>query len=140
MADCVAGISFRQFVEAVCSGRHDDPLWLPQFRYLAWANTYNRLYRADESAELEADLAAITGRAIRIEATAPAIPAWAGAVPLVEARHADTLPPDLPGDPALWCGQLVDTALLELITAYYAWDLQLYYNRTADKKPEVAGV
>ena len=140
VADCSAGISFRQFVEAVCSGRYDDPLWLPQFHFLAWANTYNRLYRADELAVLEADLAAITGRAIRIEATAPAIPAWAGPVPLLEARHADTLPQELPGDPALWCGQLVDVALLELITAYYAWDLRLYYNRTADNKPEVAGV
>ena len=67
---------------------------------------------------------------------------WAGAVPLAEARHADTLPQDLPDDPGLWCGQLVDAALLELIKACYAWDLRLYYNRAADKdnEPEVAGV
>jgi hypothetical protein len=38
--------------------------------------------------------------------------------------------------------QLVDAALWEVIKACYAWDLRLYYNRTADKdhEPEVAGV
>jgi hypothetical protein len=140
--DCRLGISFRQFAEGVCSGRYDDPLWLPQYRYLAWANTYNRLYRPDEMAALEADLGAISGRPIRIEPAAAAIPAWAGAAPPQRARHADTLPGDLPGDPALWCAQLVDAALLEVIKACYAWDLRLYYNRAADKdnEPEVAGV
>ncbi len=140
--DCRLGISFRQFAEGVCSGRYDDPLWLPQYRYLAWANTYDRLYRPEELGALEADLAAITGRVIRIERAAAVIPAWAGAGPPPQARHADTLPGDLPGDPALWCAQLVDAALLDVIKACYAWDLRLYYNRAADKdnEPEVAGV
>ncbi len=63
--DCRLGISFRQFAEGVCSGRYDDPLWLPQYRYLAWANTYSRLYRPEELATLRADLAALTGRAVQ---------------------------------------------------------------------------
>ena len=41
-------------------------LWRRQVDYLAWANTYSRLYRPDQLAELVADLSGIAGCEIRL--------------------------------------------------------------------------
>jgi len=132
-----AGISFRQFVQAVLSGEHPHRLWLPQVQYLLWADTYDRLYRPDQAAELEADLGRITGQSTLLERGALDRIIAAGSV-AGPARYADTPAGELPADPERWLDQLVDASLLAAIEDYYTWDVTLY-NRSGDRQPEVAG-
>ena len=134
--DLDLGITFRQFVGAVVSGKYDHPLWRRQVDYLAWANTYSRLYRPDQLAELVADLSGIAGCEIRLGVTGNNAPVpRARAANPAAACYADTPPGQLPPDPEQWREQLVDDALVAAIKNYYAWDFKLY-NRTADKTGE----
>ncbi len=135
--DCEAGISFRQFVTAITGGDFSHHLWQPQVRSLPWAESYQKLYRPDQLSDLEADLTRISGQRVSLEG----VPVDAGlfTAPFASAaRYADTPAGELPADPALWRGQLLDAALEGLIKGYYHWDFKLY-NRTADKQPEETG-
>ena len=136
--DLRLGISFRQFVQAVATDKFQHWLWMPQIRYLPWAHTYSRFYRPEQLPLLESHLARHTERPIHIEA-ATTLPAGWGATPqLMTGRYADSLPGELPADPALWQAELVDEALFEVIKGYYAIDFKLY-NAISDEDPEVAG-
>ena len=134
--DLDLGITFRQFVGAVVSGQYDHPLWRRQVDYLAWANTYSRLYRPDQLAELAADLSGIAGCEIRLGVTGDnaTVPRARTENPTL-ACYADIPAGQLPPDSEQWREQLVDDAILAAIKNYYAWDFKLY-NRTADKTRE----
>jgi hypothetical protein len=137
--DCERGISFRQFVTAVASGKVAHPLWQRQSRFLPWSDSCDRLYRPGQLQLLERDLARVCRRAVSIERPAGGIEAGNPLTPEppAEARFADTPAGELPADPAAWRDQLVDASLYELIRACYPRDFKLY-NRTAEIKPEVA--
>lgn len=140
VADCEAGISFRQFVNAIVSDDHPHQLWQLQSRYLPWPDIYDRFYRPDQLPALESDLARITGMPVCIEPAA----ARAGAVCEMEdlwsanASYADTPAGELPPEPALWRNQLIDEPIYNIIRNYYAQDFKLY-NRSTENELEVAG-
>ena len=137
--DCALGISFRQFVTTLASGRYTHPLWQHQSRCLPWPDTCDRLYRPDQLALLERDLALHCGLSVHIERprdAAGVCPPFQGPAP-VSAAHADTPAGELPADAALWLGELVDAELYQLIKAYYPRDFKLY-NRCADNPLEEA--
>ena len=126
-------------MRAVLSGKHPHPLWLPQVQYLQWADTYDRLYRPDQLAELETDLTRVAGRPVQFERGVHENLA-AGKPPVAVAGgdgecYADTPAGELPVDPACWRDLLVDEPLQQAIEDYYAWDLKLY-NRSAEQKLE----
>jgi len=135
--DCALGISFRQFVTTLASGRYAHPLWQRQSRCLPWPDTCDRLYRPDQLALLERDLARHCGVSVHIERPqdgAGLCPPFEGPAP-ASVAHADTPAGELPADAALWLGELVDAALYQLIRAYYPRDFKLY-NRCADNPLE----
>ena len=135
--DCALGISFRQFVTTLASGRYAHPLWQRQSRCLPWPDTCDRLYRPEQLALLEQDLARHCGLSVHIERPRDAAglcPPFQGPAP-ASVAHADTPAGELPADAALWLGELVDAALYQLIRAYYPRDFKLY-NRCADNPLE----
>jgi hypothetical protein len=134
--DCALGISFRQFVTTLVSGRFSHPLWQRQTRCLPWPDTCDRLYRFDQLALLERDLARQRQLSVHIERPRDAAPCppFDGPPP-ASAAHADTPAGELPADTSLWLGELVDAALYQVIRAYYPGDFKLY-NRTADNTLE----
>ena len=139
-ADLDTGVSFRQFCLAVTGEHIKHKLWLPQVRYLQWAETYSRLYVPGQLHALEAELAARTGKSIRVRnAELPAAATVASPVTAMEASgcYADTPAGELPGDPQQWRDQLLDDALRDAIKDYYSWDFKLY-NRLAQQDLEEA--
>jgi hypothetical protein len=131
--DCALGITFRQFTQAIASGKHQVPLWLPQVRYLPWIESYEKLYCCHQLPQLERDLARLRGVSVNIDA---------GPVSQVreydptQTCYADTPPAELPVDPAVWRNQLVDEALRQAINVYYASDFRLY-NQLLGEQPGV---
>ncbi|MCP5204725.1 MAG: sulfotransferase family 2 domain-containing protein [Pseudomonadales bacterium] len=137
--DCDRGISFRQFVSAVTSGRFAHPLWQRQSRCLPWPDSCDALYRPQQLALLERDLARQRQLAVRIERapeSATTCPPFSGP-PSTAAAYADTPAGQLPADSTSWLAELVDAPLYRQIQAYYPRDFTLY-NRTADDTLEVA--
>ena len=130
--DPALGLTFRQFVEAVTSGRFNHRLWLPQVRYLPWAAEYDRLYRPDQLPQIERDLARLRGLSVTI--SAPEMTVIAGSQ---GGRHADTPARQLPADPAEWLNELADEAIAARIKGYYARDFNLY-NGIVTEDMEVA--
>jgi hypothetical protein len=95
------------------------------------------LYREDQLDLLASDLSAFTGVQLEVPAAIPlpdTVPPLAGGGVVLSAVYADTLPADLPDDPAQWRPHLVDEQLREDILAYYAQDCELY-NQLADEPP-----
>jgi hypothetical protein len=140
VADCEAGISFRQFVSAIVSGDHRHQLWQLQGRYLPWPDVYDRFYRPDQLPVLESDLARITGLPVRIEPKVVRAGAACaiGDVQFENASYADAPAGELPAEPALWRNQLVDESIYNMIWNYYEQDFKLY-NRSKDNELEVTG-
>jgi hypothetical protein len=135
--DCTLGVSFRQFVTTVVSGRFSHPLWQRQSRFLPWPDTCDRLYRPEQLALLERDLARQRQLNVHIERprdAAALCPPFDGPAP-TSVAHADTPAGQLPADASLWLGELVDAALHQVIQAYYPRDFKLY-NLCADNTLE----
>lgn len=111
------GISFRQFVSAVTSGRFAHPLWQRQSRCLPWPDSCDALYRPQQLALLERDLARQRQLAVRIERapeSATTCPPFSGP-PSTAAAYADTPAGQLPADSSSWLAELVDAPLYRQI-------------------------
>ena len=133
------GITFREFVAAILKRkpRRQNSLLTPQFLYLKGMGDYSKLYREDQLELLASDLSAFTGVQLEVPAAIPLpdkVPLLAGEGVDLSGVYADTLPADLPDDPAQWRPHLVDEQLREDILAYYAQDCELY-NQLADEPP-----
>ena len=126
-ADCDTGISFRQFVLGLVSGRYRHRLLLTQTRHLPWPDSCDRIYLPQQLSRLAADLAEVSGLRVQLPELAPATPV---VIPTGEAIYADTPASELPVDSGEWRGKVLDSALLGEIKRFYALDLKLY-NRTA---------
>lgn len=137
--DLEAGISFRQFVNAVVAGQPEQAhrLWRPQHLYLDGAvacdtlytpvtlvNWYNTLMGSGAAADLAAlPLPPEDVKSVSVHVVA------AGA-------YVDTLPGQLPLGSVAWREELLDTRLLEQIREYYQRDFELYASASESGKGE----